>query len=79
MATIAQQANHIFKNLDEPSQMAGLKFLQFLANGFDTTRTKKQQENAKYLAKLEESIAQANRGEVVKYTIDELNALINGS
>ena len=36
--------------------------------------TTKQQSNAEYLAKLDESIAQAERGEVVKYTMDELKA-----
>jgi len=40
--------------------------------------TTKQQANAEYLAKLDESIAQAERGEVVKYTIDELKALVDG-
>ena len=38
----------------------------------------KQQANAEYLAKLDESIAQAERGEVVKYTMDELKALVDG-
>jgi len=37
-----------------------------------------QQANNEYLAKLDESIAQAERGEVVKYTMDELNALLDG-
>jgi len=40
--------------------------------------TTKQQANAEYLAKLDESIAQAKRGEVVKYTMDELEALVDG-
>lgn len=40
--------------------------------------TTKQQANAEYLAKLDESIAQAERGEVVKYTMDELKALVDG-
>jgi DNA-damage-inducible protein J len=38
--------------------------------------TTKQQTNAEYLAKLDESIAQAERGEVVKYSMDELKALV---
>ena len=33
--------------------------------------------NAEYLAKLDESIAQAERGEVVKYSMDELKALVD--
>jgi len=40
--------------------------------------TTKQQANTEYLAKLDESIAQAERGEVVKYTMDELKALVDG-
>ena len=40
--------------------------------------TTKQQANAEYLAKLDESIAQVERGEVVKYTMDELKALVDG-
>ena len=40
--------------------------------------TTKQQANAEYLAKLNESIAQAERGEMVKYTMDELKALVDG-
>ena len=36
-----------------------------------------QQSNTKYMAKLDESIAQAERGEVVKYTMDELKALVD--
>jgi len=40
--------------------------------------TTKQQSNAEYLAKLDASIAQAERGEVVKYTMDELKALVDG-
>jgi DNA-damage-inducible protein J len=40
--------------------------------------TTKQQTNAEYLAKLDESIAQAERGEVVRYTMEELKALIDG-
>jgi len=40
--------------------------------------TTKEQANAEYLAKLDESIAQAERGEVVKYTMDELKALVDG-
>jgi DNA-damage-inducible protein J len=40
--------------------------------------TTKQQTNAEYLAKLDESIAQAERGEVVRYTMEELKALVNG-
>lgn len=35
-----------------------------------------QQANNEYLAKLDESIAQAERGEVVKYSMDELKALV---
>ena len=37
-----------------------------------------QQANNEYLAKLDESIAQAERGEVVKYTMDELKVLVDG-
>ena len=37
----------------------------------------RQQANAEYLAKLNESIAQAERGEVVAYTMDELKALVD--
>jgi len=37
-----------------------------------------QQANNEYLAKLDESIAQAERGEVVKYSMDELKALVEG-
>ena len=37
-----------------------------------------QQANNDYLAKLDESIAQAGRGEVVKYTMEELKALVGG-
>ena len=37
-----------------------------------------QHENDEYLAKLDESIAQAERGEVVKYTMEELKALVDG-
>jgi len=40
--------------------------------------TTKQQANSEYLAKLDESIAQAERGEVVKYTMEELKALVDG-
>ena len=40
--------------------------------------TTKQQANAQYLAKLDESIAQAERGEVVMYTMDELKVLVDG-
>jgi DNA-damage-inducible protein J len=40
--------------------------------------TTKQQANVAYLAKLDESIAQAERGEVVKYSMDELKALVEG-
>jgi len=40
--------------------------------------TTKQQANTSYLAKLDESIAQAERGEVVMYTMDELKALVDG-
>ena len=40
--------------------------------------TTKQQANSEYLAKLDESIAQANRGDVVKYTMDELQVLVDG-
>jgi len=38
----------------------------------------KQQANSAYLAKLDESIAQAERGEVVKYTMGELKTLVDG-
>ena len=38
----------------------------------------KQQSNAEYLSKLDASIEQANRGEVVKYTMDEFKALVEG-
>jgi predicted transcriptional regulator len=37
--------------------------------------TTKQQANAAYLAKLDESIAQAERGEVVMYTKEQMRAL----
>ena len=37
-----------------------------------------QQANNEYLAKLDESIAQAERGDVVKYSMDELKALVEG-
>jgi len=40
--------------------------------------TTKQQANAEYLAKLDASIAQAEQGEVVKYTMEELRALVDG-
>jgi len=40
--------------------------------------TTKQQANSEYLTKLDESIAQAERGEVVKYTMGELKALVDG-
>jgi len=43
---------------------------------FELTTT--QQTNVAYLAKLDESIAQAERGEIVKYTMDELKALVDG-
>ena len=39
--------------------------------------TTKQQANFEYLAKLDESIAQAERGEVVKYTMEELKSLVD--
>ena len=35
--------------------------------------------NAEYLAKLDESIAQAERGELVEYSMDELKALVDGN
>jgi len=38
----------------------------------------KQHANAEYLAKLDESIAEAERGEVVKYSMDELKTLVDG-
>jgi len=38
----------------------------------------RQHANAEYLAKLDASIAQAERGEVVKYTMEELKALVDG-
>lgn len=38
--------------------------------------TTKQQANAEYLAKLDYSMAQAERGEIVKYTMGELESLI---
>ena len=37
--------------------------------------TTKQQANVAYLAKLDESIAQAERGEVVMYTKDQMRAM----
>ena len=37
----------------------------------------KERANSEYLAKLDMSIAQAGRGEVVKYSMDDLNALVN--
>jgi len=37
-----------------------------------------QQANNEYLAKLDESIAQDERGEVEKYSMDELEALVEG-
>ena len=37
----------------------------------------KERANSEYLAKLDMSIAQASRGEVVKYSMDDLNALVN--
>jgi len=37
-----------------------------------------QQANNEYLAKLDESIAQAERGEVVRYSMEELKALVDG-
>jgi len=40
--------------------------------------TTRQHANAEYLAKLDESITQAERGEVVKYTMEELKALVDG-
>jgi len=40
--------------------------------------TTKQQANAAYLEKINESIAQAERGEVVKYTMEELKHLVDG-
>jgi len=40
--------------------------------------TTKQHANAAYMAKLDESIAQAERGDVVKYTMEELKALVDG-
>jgi len=40
--------------------------------------TTKHQANDDYLAKLNESMAQAERGEVVKYTMEELKALVDG-
>ena len=36
-----------------------------------------QQTNAEYLAKLDKSIAEIERGETVTYTMDELKALID--
>ena len=38
--------------------------------------TTKQQANSDYLAKLDYSIAQAERGEVVQYTMNELKSLV---
>ena len=38
--------------------------------------TTKQQANSDYLAKLDYSIAQAERGEVVKYTMSDLKSLV---
>jgi len=40
--------------------------------------TTRQHANSEYLTKLDESIAQAERGEVVKYTMEELKALVDG-
>jgi antitoxin component of RelBE/YafQ-DinJ toxin-antitoxin module len=40
--------------------------------------TTKQQSNAEYLTNLDESIAQAERGEIVKYTMEELKSLVAG-
>jgi len=40
--------------------------------------TTKQQADVEYLAKLDASIAQAERGEVVKYTMEELKVLMGG-
>ena len=40
--------------------------------------TTMQQANSEYLAKLDESIAQSERGEVVKYSMEELKALVDG-
>jgi len=37
-----------------------------------------QQVNNEYLAKLDASIAQAERGEVVRYSMEELKALVDG-
>ncbi|MCL2189185.1 MAG: type II toxin-antitoxin system RelB/DinJ family antitoxin [Defluviitaleaceae bacterium] len=37
-----------------------------------------QQANSEYLAKLDASIAQAERGEVVRYSMEELKALVDG-
>ncbi|MCL2603365.1 MAG: type II toxin-antitoxin system RelB/DinJ family antitoxin [Defluviitaleaceae bacterium] len=37
--------------------------------------TTKQQANVEYLAKLDESIAQAERGEVVMYTKEQMRAM----
>jgi len=41
---------------------------------FELTTT--QQANFEYIAKLDESIAQAERGELVKYTMEELKTMI---
>jgi len=41
-------------------------------------QAKEKRANAEYLKKLNESIAQAKRGEVVKYTMDELKTLVGG-
>ena len=35
-------------------------------------------QQAEYLAKLDESIAQAEQSEVVKYTMEELKSLVDG-
>ena len=48
------------------------KDFNVVSSNKENNKSEKELKNAEYLAKLDKSIAQAESGEVVKYTIEEM-------
>jgi len=77
----------IKKNAEETLEELGLNMTTYITSSLKALvreqrvpfeLTTKKQANAEYLAKLDESIAQAERGQVVRYTKDDLKRLTEG-
>ena len=67
MSVYMQQINEMVERLPENEQKVIVEFIK---------EKLKALRNAEYLAMLDESVAQIERGEVVEYTMEELRSLI---